>query len=180
MIEKIDIDAILAKATPISRAEISPFYEVDEDGTVWSIRHNWRGYGRRQITSAIDDEGYLSVRLSLPGRRRIHLPVHRLVALFHLPARPSADHEIRHLDGDRMNPSAANLAWGTALENAADRHRHGNTARGERNGFAKLSAALVVQIRASSESSYALAEKFGVDPKTIQLARSRATWGHVP
>lgn len=42
--------------------------------------------------------------------------------------------EVRHLDGDKRNTAPSNLVWGTARENAADRERHGRTARGLRNG----------------------------------------------
>lgn len=48
--------------------------------------------------------------------------VHHLVALvFHGP-RP-AGHEVRHLDGDRFNNHADNLAYGTPDENRMDDYR---------------------------------------------------------
>lgn len=63
--------------------------------------------------------------------KRTRLKVHKLVAWNYLPARPSTSHEIRHLDGNKMNNKATNLIWGTSKENAADRERHGRTSRGE-------------------------------------------------
>jgi hypothetical protein len=53
--------------------------------------------------------------------------------------------QCRHLDGNRSNNRLDNLAWGTPLENGADKARHG-TAKGERNGRAKLTAAKVRRI----------------------------------
>ena len=40
----------------------------------------------------------------------------------------------RHLDGDRTNPRLENLAWGTKVENEADKELHGTVPRGDRNG----------------------------------------------
>lgn len=104
-------------------------YEVTPDGRVYSLT-NWRGYGRRELVQTPNADGYPSVRLILNGKRT-RKGVHTLVAAAHLPPRPSPEHQVRHLDGDRLNPNATNLAWGTAAENAADREIHGRTARGE-------------------------------------------------
>jgi hypothetical protein len=51
--------------------------------------------------------------------------VHRLICrAFHgEPATP--DLQTRHLDGDGLNNTVENLAWGTAKENAQDAIRHG-------------------------------------------------------
>jgi hypothetical protein len=113
----------------------TPGYEVTPDGRVFSVTHNWRGYGRREIRQVPNGDGYPSVRLSIDGKRR-HFAVHRLVALQFLPPRPSPEHEIRHLDGDKLNPHSLNLAWGTAKDNADDREHHGRTSRGRRHSEA--------------------------------------------
>lgn len=113
----------------MSEAKHTPGYEVTEDGRVFSVGSNWRGYGRREMWQTPNDDGYPSVRLTINGKRK-HIAVHILVAAEHLPPRPSPLHQIRHLDGNKMRPCASNLAWGTALENAEDRERHGRTSRG--------------------------------------------------
>jgi hypothetical protein len=110
-------------------------YEVSRDGHVFSVAHNWRGYGRRELETSPNVYGYPCVRLTVNGRRK-RIAVHRLVAMHYLPPRPSPTHEIRHLDGDRNNSHADNLAWGTAKENADDRERHGRTSRGSRHSAA--------------------------------------------
>jgi len=107
----------------------TPGYEVTRDGRVFSLATNWRGYGRREMAQQPNEDGYPSVRILLEGKRK-RLTVHVMVAIHHLPPRPSSKHQIRHLDGDKANPSAGNLAWGTAKENADDRERHGRTSRG--------------------------------------------------
>lgn len=113
----------------------TPGYEVSKDGRVYSIAHNWRGYGRRELRQDLNDDGYPSVRITVDGKRTRYA-VHKLVALAHLPERPSEDCEIRHLDGNKMNPKAENLEWGTKKENADDRERHGRTSRGQRHSAA--------------------------------------------
>jgi hypothetical protein len=106
-----------------------PGYAVSRDGVVFSLTHNWRGYGERRLAVDTNDHGYASVRLTVNGKRT-RLAVHKLVAEAFLPAKPNTpDAQIRHLDGNRMNPHADNLAWGTAADNAADRDRHGRTSR---------------------------------------------------
>lgn len=113
----------------------TPGYEVTADGRVYSVSHNWRGYGRRELRQDLNDDGYPSVRLTIDGKRTRYA-VHVLVARHYLPERPSPQHEIRHIDGDKMNPAAYNLAWGTRQENADDRERHGRTSRGRRHSDA--------------------------------------------
>lgn len=127
-------------------ATCAPGYEVTRDGRVFSTESNWRGYGVREIHQTMNSHGYPRVRLSVNGKRTSKL-VHQLVALAFLPPRPSPSHQVRHLNGNKMDARAENLAWGTAKENAADRDAHGNTARGERNGFSKLTNDAVATIR---------------------------------
>lgn len=111
-------------------AEHTDGYEVTRDGKVFSLTSNWRGYGRRELSQPLNAHGYPSVRLMINGKRK-RLAVHVLVARDFLPERPSASHEVRHLDGNKLNPNADNLAWGTAKDNADDRELHGRTSRGE-------------------------------------------------
>lgn len=114
------------KHTPI---DFAPGYAVSEDGRVWAVGTNWRGYGEREIKPTENGHGYLKVRLTIGGRRR-NIPVHRIVALAFVGPKPSPAHEVCHVDGNRQNNAASNLRWGTRKDNAADRERHGRTSRG--------------------------------------------------
>jgi hypothetical protein len=113
---------------------LAALYEVTPDGRVFSLT-NWRGLGRRELAQEPNDDGYPSVRLIINGKRT-RKAVHVLVAERYLPPRPTPAHEVRHLDGNKLNRSADNLAWGTRAENAADREAHGRTSRGERHAAA--------------------------------------------
>lgn len=94
-------------------------------------------------------------------------------------------HVVRHVKC--ANPSCVrvdHLEPGTQAENAADREADGNTARGERNGRAKLRAEQVREIRrryAEEETSYRrLADEYGLeDSSTIRQVIRRKTWTHV-
>ena len=108
----------------------TPGYEISRDGKIFSVAHNWRGYGRRQLVSSLNYHGYPSVRLTVNGKRTRYA-VHVLVAKEYLPIKPSEEHEIRHLDGNKLNSAAENLAWGTKKDNANDRACHGRTSCGK-------------------------------------------------
>jgi hypothetical protein len=125
----------MAQASDITAAG----YEITADGRVFSTS-NWRGYGTRELRQTPNDDGYPSVRLMLGGRR-VRLAVHKLVAMAHLPPRPSTKHQLRHMDGNKNNCAARNLAWGTAKDNADDRQRHGRTSSGPRHS-ARIKEAL--------------------------------------
>ena len=120
-------------------------YEILSCGKVFS-HTNWRNWGSRELSQSLNTDGYPSVRLTINGNRH-RIVVHKLVAIAFLKAKPSRKHQIRHLDGNKMNSHISNLVWGTAKDNANDREKHGRTSRGKnhsnsiKKGF-KLRAAI--------------------------------------
>lgn len=74
---------------------------------------------------------YPAVMLRHGGSRR-RVAVHRLVALNFLSLPPCPNAQVRHKDGNHLNPRWDNLEWGSAKDNASDREAHGRTARGPR------------------------------------------------
>jgi hypothetical protein len=121
--------------TPGKEIPGCPGYTATHDGRIYSVAHNWRGYGIREIKQVPNYYGYPSVRISIDGRRK-HYPVHKLVALTFLGECPPDATEIRHLDGDKTNNHIDNLTWGNASANASDRERHGHTSRGKSHSLA--------------------------------------------
>lgn len=61
----------------------------------------------------------------------------------------------------------------------ASRKRPERVARGEQHGAARLTAAAVLEIRASSDSHAALARRYGVTDVAVAMARSGKTWRHL-
>lgn len=173
--EIIESRAICDAATPVRG------YRVTRDGRVISEISNWRGYGSRELRQVANSHGYMRVRLGVGEDRKSYL-VHKLVATAFLPPRPSAEHEVRHLDGDRTNNAAENLAWGTRAQNASDRDSHGRTARGVRNGAARLNYAKVAAIRELSlrgESQRTIAALMGCSQKSVWRVIHGETWGSI-
>lgn len=112
-----------------TKEEIAEYYEVCNDGRIFSIKHNWRNLGRRQMVPTKNKDGYTRYRLNINGVF-IRMFTHRLVAMFHLPPPCETDDQIRHLDGNKLNNHYTNLMWGNAKDNAEDRDRHKKTSYG--------------------------------------------------
>ena len=161
-----------------------------EDGRILSCA---RAGVLRERRSHPNHGNYLMVTVQRDGVEVGH-PVHRMVAeAFHGP-KPSAQHEVRHLDGDRRNNAASNLAWGTRRENIDDREAHGTTARGARNGAytkpesrprgeankrAILTAAQVADVRRrldAGEQRADIARDLGVRWNVIDRIARGVTW----
>lgn len=151
------------------------FYEVSESGEVYSLTRSIRRsdgtmqtWAGQRLTAYTNSRGYLAVRLSRPGCRKV-ARVHRLVAEAFLP-NPSALPEVNHLDGDRTNPSVNNLEWCSASQNRWHAFHVLKSVVMPRNG--KLSADLAEAIRQEHIPGVygckRLAKKYGVVPSSIR------------
>lgn len=159
----------------------APEYAVSNLGRVKRIVEDRRGRGVGHILRPGQGPGgYLHFGLSINGQIKT-MKAHRLVCeAFHGPP-PSPKHVAAHNDGSRDNNTATNVRWATAKENIADKRRHGTHVEGERHFRAKLTAAMVREIRSHRVrgSCNADAKRFGVSRSTISQVRSGAVWGHV-
>jgi hypothetical protein len=102
--------------------------------------------------------------------RRQHF-VHRLVAAAFIGACPEG-HVVAHGDGDRANPRVENLRYATAVENEADKIRHGTQTRGELHPNAVVTEAEVAAIReeyAMGTTQTVLAKRYGTHQTNISL-----------
>jgi hypothetical protein len=156
-----------------------PGYSVSNLGRV---RRDAAGRGAvagRILTAKVDKKGYGRVDLSLRDKK-IRRLIHQLVAVAFLEPRPSPEHFPNHLDGVKLNNSAANLEWATRAENAAHASRLGLLARlkGERNGRARLTAEQVDEIRCLEGvvSQRQVAAKFGVSRTLVQRIHQGKAW----
>jgi hypothetical protein len=117
------------------------------------------------------------------GGQHSQIFVHRLVLLAFVGPCP-AGHESRHLDGDPKNNRLTNLAWGTRLENMADRSRLGehNPAKGERHARAKFTENDVRYIRRlykQGRSFGCIAHHLGAKRSAVGKVCMGKTWRHV-
>lgn len=93
-----------------------PGYFASDTGGIWSAPRKGTPGGWRK--PHISTTGYLQVNIGVTRK------VHRLVALaFH--GLPSDTQVVRHLNGNRLDNRAENLAWGSPSDNAADSIAHG-------------------------------------------------------
>jgi hypothetical protein len=80
----------------------------------------------------------------------------------------------------KSNSRADNLAWGTHIENEADKDLHGTRAVGEQHPTHKLSEADVREIRRrTSDLQQDLADEFGCTFSNISAIQLRKSWKHV-
>lgn len=159
-----------------------PGYEVSSLGRVRSWLP-WPKHARNPVLPRLTrmqerkDDGYVSVPMVRRGKRCARY-LHRLVLeAFVGPCPPGM--EGRHLDGVRANCALWNLAWGTKLENAADRERHGNTLRGERNPRAKLTEPKVRSILKARGLHREIAAKYQIHKSLVSLIKTRKVWPHL-
>lgn len=152
-------------------------YAVGEDGSYWSrCQGKWR-----PLKGRIDVDGYRFVGpIWDDGLRRCTF-VHSLVLTVFVGPRPIGMQGC-HNDGDTANNRAGNLRWGTPLDNAHDRQRHGTYDFGSRHHKAKLSEAQVKQVWAmlrKKVSQTTIAVKFGVHQTNISCIARGITWDHL-
>lgn len=98
-------------------------YEITAEGK--ALQHT--GDRTTELPLITDKNGYLRIKGHNPFKP-LPAQLHRLVAAFHLPTKPNVENRrvmLRHLNGDKHDNRAANLAWGTAADNYADDIQHG-------------------------------------------------------
>lgn len=150
-------------------------YEVSSLGRVR------RGARIRKATP--DGDGYPRVSFWVDGKAK-KVAVHKLVAAAFLGPRPHGL-VIRHLDGKNSDPSVGNLAYGTPLENEADKGAHGTKVVGTKHHSNKLTEDQVLEIRRRhvprdpEHGLNAMARELSVSVKTVQAIVLRETWKHI-
>ncbi len=153
--------------------KFSPLYPklfLDDDGEVYA-------YGVRRLTQCLEG-GYLLVTYKNTSYR-----VHRVVASIHCPGY-APGLVVDHVDGNRLNNDPKNLNWVTPGENTKRAWETGLVDNaGENHGLAKLTDAIVMDIRESfsaGESQQSIADRLGVSSKTISKVVLGQRWKHLP
>jgi hypothetical protein len=152
-------------------------YEISNYGRVAVLKN-----GERFIRKVNTATSYLSVSLRKRPQDTTQKSanVHALVAAAFLGKRPEG-YIIRHLDGNRHNNRADNLAYGTPKENINDAIRHG-TYKGSQNGRAQLNEVTVKAIKLLLQKEVAVAEiskAIGVPGPVLHAIKQNRNWQHV-
>lgn len=160
-------------------------YRISNVGRVQSRRSpTGQGLGDawRVVSGCVDDEGYRKHRFQATSGHTIQAHAHRLVALLFIGPPPSPEHEVCHWDGNGLNNTVGNLRWGTSLDNAADRERHGTVLKGADVGSSVLTVEQVldlVQRRRAGESRANVAARFGVTEENVSHIMLGRSWGSI-
>jgi hypothetical protein len=159
------------------------YFEVSDLGRIRSLP-KLDAIGRRVPTKVLNGARltgrYYYIRMRCNGRTA-HRAVHHLVLEAFVGPRPKGMHGC-HEDRCVANNALSNLRWDTPKGNAADKVRHGTVAKGERNGWAKLTADAVVEIRAllrAGCSKKFLARTYGISDTHVASIATRKVWNHV-
>lgn len=155
-----------------------PAYEVSSLGRVRRAASGSGAVPGRIMSLQTDVNGYACLRLSLAGTVK-NKKVGRLVcAAFHGPA-PTPRHHAAHLDGDKTNNAASNLAWATPAENEAHKRDHGTHPAGSKHGCSKVDEDAVKQIRSAEGTLLEIGKQFGLSQAAVSRIRNRVNWQHV-
>lgn len=158
-------------------------YQISDQGRVRSFLFSKTG---RLMNLDADSNGYVRVHFQFKKTWLLH----RLVATVFLP-NPLSLPAVNHVDGNKRNNVASNLAWVSHGENMRHSWRHLETyknrvamsPRGEENRNAKLRAEDVLAIRAAYTNggvSYSqLAGQFGVTKNNIGAIVRKQNWKHI-
>lgn len=168
------IEEIKADMKPIPNYE---GYYATDDGKVLSYKSN----KAVEIAPYISAKGYKTVKLYKRGIAHTH-GVHRLVALAFHGERSGINYVARHLDGNKTNNTADNIAWGTRYENEADKRLHGTVARGSRQGSSKLKEADVLLIMRMSKCGIGqqkIGKVFSVSQREVGRIIHGERWAHL-
>lgn len=161
-------------------------YEVSSLGRI-RRRSSYRGTrAGRILQPCLNKAGYPEVTLRDELRVLKHRRVHRLVAATFLPPHEPGRWHVNHKNGVRTDNRIENLEWCNDHENQLHSYRIlgriQKGSAGSKNGYAKLTEANVIAIRAArsaGQSGRSLAAQYNVCEDSILLIHKRRTWTHV-
>ena len=168
-----------------------PKTRSEGDCLVWTARRDGDGYGRfRPDGASTGDVGahrvafVLGGGVLLPGELVCHSCDNPPCVKFeHLFAGTPKDNTRDMIDKGRQVINGNTSATAARGERNA-RHTHPETtARGERNGFSRLTAEMVIAIRAAveaGESQGSVGRRLGVPQPHVSKIVRRQAWAHVP
>jgi hypothetical protein len=135
----------------------------------------------RRLKSNPSDYGRVSVRFRFPDGVQRRISIHKIVLETFVGPCPDGMECCHHNDRAADN-RLDNIRWGTHQSNMDDRGRNGLTARGERNGQAKLTESQVKEIKALLSDGIPqarIASMFNVSAALIGYIANGTNWVHV-
>lgn len=160
-----------------------PGYCAHSDGYILSCHNNKWGYSPtwRKLHPGVNNKfGRQVVVLVDKTGKHCTFHVHRIVLMAFVGPCPDGM-EACHNDGDASNNSLSNLRWDTPENNYADMRNHGKK-KGEKHHLAKLTNAMVLEIRsraASGETHQSIANSLNIQRRNVGKIVDGTRWGHV-
>ncbi len=156
-------------------------YFFSRSGHAASIsKRGSRHYVRLLKGCTAGQQQYRAVSYPLGGGLYGRLYIHRAVCELFIGPQPSPGLQVRHLDCNKFNNAASNLAWGTAADNAKDGVKAGKIKRGEESPNARLTRAdadAMRELRAINGMTYKeIGAMFGVARMTAHRLINGAIW----
>ena len=157
------------------------FYKISSFGRVISKERIiitkkgiFRKIDEKILKPQLDTRGYFRFYASV-GSKVKAIYLHQAIAWAFL-GKQEKGMEVRHLDGNSINNTLQNLAYGTKSQNIADAKIHGTFPLYERRPGAKLTRKQAIEICESKEPANKLAARFGINVGTIRQIRIGETW----
>lgn len=154
-----------------------PSYEASSEGRIRSLPKRTRSGTRILKQNIGSGTGYLYISMVKDGKSN-NYTAHRLICeCFH---GPSMGRHTNHKNGIKTDNRAVNLEWSTVSENRLHAFRTGlQSARGDHNSQAKLTAEQVLEIRNHKGRKMDMVEKFGISAPTVCDIQKRRSWTHI-
>lgn len=144
------------------------YYQVSISGCIRRIKAG-QGTKAANMKTYTGKNGYVSVRLCVGGKSKLHL-VHRLVAESFL-SNPEALPCVNHLDGNKCNNHANNLEWVSYSDNMKHSFENELHPKGEGHYKCRLTDEDALNIRLSSENAESLKIRYGISQQYISQLR---------
>ena len=154
-------------------------YWFSNGGLAARVKQNERQLSVCLLVGCSCGKGYRAISCPKGGGRYQRVYIHRAVCELFVGAAPFNGAHVRHLDCNRFNNTAINLAWGSPKENAMDSVRAGKIKKGPQSQYAKLSAEEaneLQKLRSSGHTFKSLGEQFGVARTTAQRVCTKDQW----
>jgi len=161
------------------------FYQIDTNGNMYSCHivgphKNMKGVWKK-LKLKTTRSGHKLVGLCKEHKITECL-VHRLVLKTFVGSCPDSM-ECRHLDSNPANNKLSNLKWGTRAENENDKIANGTSNHGERNGLAKITSKVVIEIREKYNNKentiLELSNLYNITKRHVSRIIKRETWKHI-
>ena len=149
-------------------------YEISNLGRFARLRNGERFIRRINYATSYPSVSFLKRNCD---KTQKSMNLHTLVAKTFIGPRPNG-YIIRHLDGDRYNAKASNLAYGTVEQNLEDSVKH-QTYKGSRNGRSLLcekGAEAVRMLLEQGNTLSSIAKRLNVSIGTIHAIKTGRNW----